>query len=100
MKIFDKKHPVLFKVEFHQNGKDRETLTLCESKFEDVVKFMTQQISRFGSSIKKGKSTQVRIRETIAGKTTTGKDRTISFYGLNPKEMFDVVVDVILTEIK
>jgi len=98
MKIFDKKHPTLFKIDLMQQPDHKETLTLCDSTFDHVYQFVSRQISKYGSSIKKGRSTQVRIRETIAGKTTKGKDKSISFYGSNPKEMYDIIVYVILNE--
>lgn len=98
MKIFDKKHPTLFKLDFSQQGGERESLTLCDTTFDEVIKFISQQISKFGSSIKKNRSTQIRVRETVAGKTTKGKDKSLSFYGLNPKEMYDIIVEVILTK--
>lgn len=98
MKIFDKVHPTLFKVDFIRAGEDRVTLTLYESTFEEVLAFVSKQVNTYGSVIKKGRSTQVRVRETVAGKVIKGKDKSITFYGMGPRDMYDLIVELLLGE--
>lgn len=97
MKIYTKDKPVLIKVDFY-NNKERITLTVCNTDFEEASEFMQAQALSYGSAIKKGRSTTIRVREYIDGKITRGKDKSFSFYGLTPEEIHDIVVDVIQSE--
>lgn len=100
MKIYTKDKPVLIKVEFYKDNQpeSKKTLTLHNTYFDEVFEFMQQQVVNYGSSIKKGKSTKIRVREYLDGKITRGKDKSFSFYGLTPEEIHDIVVDVIQSE--
>ncbi len=95
MKIFNKTHPTLIKVDFTQQGSEKRSMTLCETTFEDVLHFVSTQVSKLGSVVKKGRSTSARIREYEGGKITKGKDKLITFYGLTPEEIHQIITEKI-----
>lgn len=95
MKIYNKEHPKLIKLDISQRGLERKNLTLCDTTFEDAFKFVETIVSKHGSSIKKGNNTTIRVKEYIGGKITPGNDKCITFYGLVPEDIHDILLTTI-----
>lgn len=94
MKIYTKQHETLQKVVISQQGLDSKSITLHDTTFADTLKFFERQVNTYGSVVKKGRSTSVRIKE-YQGAFVKGKDRMITFYGLTPQEFYEIIVDIL-----
>lgn len=93
MRIYTKMQPLLVKIEISQQGSEKLNITLHETDFEESFRFIESQASKYGSPIKKGRSTSVRVREYIGGAFVRGKDKSVTFHGLTPKEFQELIVE-------
>lgn len=77
------------------SGLIKEVVKVHETTFENSFTFIQQLASKHGSGIKSGRATSVRIREYVAGRSVSGKDKHLSFYGLSPEEFKEIIVETL-----
>jgi hypothetical protein len=80
----------LIRLSITRLGDETEYFTLADTK-PDAVKKMIEQIvvDQKISPFTGGKKTSCNIREAIGGKNL--KSTTVSFYGISPKEIADLI---------
>ena len=94
MKIYQPKQEVLVRVNFKKQGVKTEHLTLCECSPDEVYKLISDTVNHAGlSPFQKGKVTNIEIREAIG--SINGKSTSLSFKGLEPKEVYELILNKI-----
>lgn len=92
MKIFKPSpSPTLIRVNIKKLGCQTEFITLCETTQTEVLEFVKgiiekQKISPFVT----GKVTTVELRESVGAKN--GKSISVSFKGIEPKEVYSLII--------
>ena len=75
-----------------KQGEQTEFITLCETTQEKVFDFIKEVIeSQNISPFTKGKVTNIEIRE--AKGSENGKSISLSFKGLEPKEVYSLIIN-------
>lgn len=95
MKIYNKEHIPIIKIDITQQGCMREFVKIHQTSFNDAFDFIYKLAVKYGSSIKKGRTTSVRVREYVAGKVVEGRNKQTSFYGLTPKEFREIIIETL-----
>jgi len=91
VKVYQPQKPLLVRVNFKKQGVKTEHLTLCECSPDEVYKLISDTVNHAGlSPFQKGKVTNIEIREAIG--SINGKSTSLSFKGLEPKEVYDLIL--------
>lgn len=91
MKIYQPKKDVLFRVNFKKQGVKTEHLTLCECSSDEVYELVSNIVIQAGlSPFQKGRVTNIEIREATG--SINGKSISLSFKGLEPKEVRKMII--------
>ena len=84
--------PYLMRVNIKKQGEQTEFITLCETTQQDAFEFIKRLIESEGiSPFAKGKVTNIEIRE--AKGSENGKSISLSFKGLEPKEVYLLIIN-------
>lgn len=96
MKIYSAPEPeFLIRVNIKKQGIKTEYITLCETTQNDCLYFIKQVIEKQNiSPFQKGNITNIEIRE--AKGAINGKSISISFRGLEPKEVHKLILNELL----
>ena len=82
--------PYLMRINIKKQGEQTEFITLCETTQEEAFNFIKGIIEKQSiSPFVKGKVTNVEIREAKGSKN--GKSVSLSFKGLEPKEVYSLI---------
>lgn len=92
MKIFQTPEaPYLMRVNIKKQGDKTEYVTLCETSQQNCFEFIKKLIQEQNLSIfESGRKTNVEIREANGSKN--GKSVSISFKGLSPLKVKEIIV--------
>lgn len=92
MKLYEKPEPpYLIRVNIKKQGEETEFITLCETTQNEVFNFISGIIEKQNiSPFVKGKVTNVEIRE--AQGRENGKSISLSFKGLEPKDVYALIL--------
>ena len=92
MKIYTTPEPpYLMRINIKKQGGQTEFITLCETTQEEAFNFIKSLIEKQNiSPFTKGKVTNVEIRE--AKGSENGKSISLSFKGLEPKEVYSLII--------
>lgn len=83
--------PYLMRINIKKQGEQTEFITLCETTQEEAFNFIKSVIEKQSiSPFVKGKVTNVEIRE--AKGSENGKSISLSFKGLEPKEVYSLIL--------
>ena len=86
--------PVLMRVNIKKTGCKTEFITLCEAKQDEVITFIENIVKEQNiNPFEKGYVTNVEVRECVESKN--GKSKSISFKGINPKELKEIILNKI-----
>lgn len=86
--------PYLMRINIKKQGEKTEFITLCETTQEEAFNFIKGIIEKQNiSPFVKGKVTNVEIRE--AKGSENGKSISLSFKGLEPKEVYNLIINEI-----
>ena len=93
MKVYTSPEPpYLMRINIKKNGEQTEFITLCETTQQEAFNFIKGIIEKQSiSPFVKGKVTNVEIRE--AKGSVNGKSVSLSFKGLEPKEVYSLIVN-------
>lgn len=93
MRIYKKETEPIIKIDITQQGVSREFIKVCDTEFDTALSFLQSLASKYGSAVKNGRSTSVRIRQYISGVPQKGFDKHFSFYGLSPRDFREIIVE-------
>lgn len=93
MKIYKPIPTKLVRLQIVKHPQKRLNLSLCETTPEKCFSELKEIIKPFIDPFGKGGKTAINIREVIDGKN--GKSVTLSFYGLNPEEVLNILIEKI-----
>lgn len=98
MKLYTQTEPpYLMRINIKKQGEQTEFITLCETTQEESLNFIKSVIEKQRiSPFVKGKVTNVEIREAKGSKN--GKSVSLSFKGLEPKEVYLLILKHIENE--
>ncbi len=95
MKIYKHEPQIIIRVMIAKHGEETQYLSLCETTRTEVEQLFQKIVKQQNlDPFTKGRVTSINIREAIGAKN--GKSKSLSFRGLNPKE----VIDLFLKEIE
>jgi hypothetical protein len=92
MKVYTPSEPpYLMRINIKKQGEQTEFITLCETTQEEAFNFIKGIIEKQSiSPFVKGRVTNVEIRE--AKGSQNGKSISLSFKGLEPKEVYSLIL--------
>lgn len=92
MKIYKPAEPpYLMRVNIKKQGEQTKFITLCDTTQEEAFNFIKSVIEKQSiSPFIKGKVTNVEIRESKGSEN--GKSISLSFKGLEPKEVYSLIL--------
>lgn len=92
MKIYQPAEPpYLMRINIKKQGEQTEFITLCDTTQEEAFNFIKNIIEKQSiSPFVKGKVTNVEIRESKGSEN--GKSISLSFKGLEPKEVYSLIL--------
>jgi len=89
MKIYEKEEKHLMRLNIKKVGFQTEFVTLCETTQKETIDLVDELI-KGQRGLVKDRVTSIEIRESIGSKN--GKSVTVSFKGMNPKEVKELIV--------
>lgn len=97
MKIYEHNPVLIIRLQIARQGEQVEYLSLQETTAEEVETIVKELIIKQNlSPFAKGKRTAVNIRPFVGAKA--GKQKSISFIGLSPKQTLDLIINYINTK--
>lgn len=86
--------PHIIRLQISKAGENAEYLTLSETTAEETIVFLKDLISKQNISIfEEGRVTSIVVREAEGGKN--GKSKTVSFKGLTPLQVKELIEDTL-----
>jgi hypothetical protein len=89
MKIYKQIPEYIIRVQITQQGSPAEYLSLSETTPKEVIELIKKIVLTRNDPFAK-KRTSVNIREAQGG--ANGKSKSVSFHGLTPKELHDLMI--------
>lgn len=96
MKIYKKEPDKIVRVEIYRVKEKREYVNLIDTSVKEVKRFIIQVIEEQNiSPFVSGYKTSIQIREAEGGRWAKGKGESLSFRGLSPQQIKDLVIQSI-----